>query len=201
MTSPRKSCSHRLASPLPIATLENLFPSASTQTNGCTSSAELKVLPNQPAVSSWPFILWPVRNSPPFHSPIIPSMVAGCRVAQNSSSSASGMPTLRSLNSLNFLRARLIGSSSGFGAGYPVAGKPQQGVVFFRRPDGDPDTVRAVWADHDARVGGLRHEVQCARAQRQPDEVGLRRWQPEPGISQTVSDPGALGDHGVGADQ
>src|ERR1700756_243069 len=179
MTSPRKSSSHRLASPLPISTLENLLPSASTQTNGCTSPADLKVLPNQRAFYSWPFILWPVTNSPPRHSPIISSMVAGCRVAQNSSSSASGMATARSLNSVNFLRARLIDYSSWSGAGNPVAGKPQHGVVFVRRADGDADTVGAVRADHDARVRGPRHEVQRAGAQRQPDEVGLRRRQGE----------------------
>src|SRR6516225_3010860 len=139
VTSPQKSSSHRLASPLPIATLENLFPSASRQTNGCTSLADLKDLPNQRAFSSWPFILWPVRNSPPFHSPSIPSMVAGCRVAQNSSR----MAPPRSLNSVNILRARLIRYSSGLGVGNPIAGKAQQLVVFFRRADGDSHAVRA----------------------------------------------------------
>src|SRR5271166_658662 len=199
VTSPRKSSSHRLASPLPIATLENFFPSASTQTSGWMSPADLKVLPNQPAFSNWPFILWPVRNSPPFHSPIMPSIVAGCRVAQNSSSSASAMSPLRSLNSANILRARLIELLLKVGAVDPVAGEPQQGVVFLRRPDGDPDTVRRERADHDPRVGSLRHEVRGARAQRQPDEVGLRRRQGVPGVAQTGGDAGALGDDGVGA--
>ena len=85
--------------------------SASRQTSGCTSSADLKLLPNQPSFSSWPFILCPVANSPPFHSPIMPSMVAGSRLAQKSSSSASETWSALSLNSMNFLRARVIAYS------------------------------------------------------------------------------------------
>src|SRR3984957_2829162 len=105
VTSPRNSSSHRLASPLPILTLENRFPSSSRQTSGCTSSGELNDLPNQRDFSSWPFIRWPVTNSPPFHSPSMSSTVAGGRLAQKSSSSASSIDAVRSLNSVDFLSA------------------------------------------------------------------------------------------------
>ena len=48
-----------------------------------------------------------------------------------------------------------------FGRGDPAAGEFQQGVVFVRSPDADPGPVRAVGADHDSRVGGLRDEIRC----------------------------------------
>src|ERR1700757_3165224 len=99
------------------------------------------------------------------------------------------MASVRSLNSLNFFRARasLIAVSfdpiARFLPGPPLArivtgrdpalSEFQQGVVFLRGADGNPDTVSAVWADHDACVGGLLHEVQCAHSQRQPNEIRL----------------------------
>src|SRR6516165_9798202 len=138
----------------------------------------------------------------------MPSTVAGCRVAQNSSSSASGMSPSRSLNSVNLLRAKLIDYSFGvlwgplgLAAGDPITGKLHQGVVFLRRADGDSHTVRAVGTDDDSGVRSPCHEVRRARAQWQPDEVSLRRRQGESGIPQSGGDPGALGDHGVGASE
>src|SRR3984885_8980576 len=185
VTSPRNSSSHRLASPLLILTLENRFPSSSRQTSGCTSSGELNVLPNQRDFSSLPFIRWPVTNSPPFHSPSMPSTVVGGRLAQKSSSSASSIDPVRSLNSVNFLSANASVIAISFqlpGTDLnPALRELQHGIVLLRRTDGHPDTVGAVRADHDACVGRPLHEAQGARSERPPDEIRLRRRQGEPG--------------------
>src|ERR1700748_3330917 len=165
VTSPRNSSSHRLASPLPILTLENRFPSSSRQTSGCTSSGELNVLPNHPDFSSGPFTRCPVTNSPPFHSPSMPSTVAGGRLAQKSSSSASSIDPVRSLNSVNFLSANASVIAIFFDLD-PALRELQHGIVLLRRADGHPDTVGAVRANHDACVGRPLDEVQGARSER-----------------------------------
>src|ERR1700761_7355722 len=154
VTSPRNSSSQRLASPLPILTLENRFPSSSRHTSGCTSAGELNVLPNHRAFSSWPFIRWPVTNSPPFHAPSMPSMVAGGRLAQKSSSSASSIDPARSLNSLNFFSANASDIAISFDQLDPALRELQQSIVLLRRTDGHPDTVGAIGTDHDACVSG-----------------------------------------------
>src|SRR5271169_4557130 len=126
---------------------------------------------------------WPVTNSPPFHSPSMPSTVAGDRLAQKSSSSASSIGPVRSFNSVNFLSANasvIAISFSGPIAGFVTQSDPalrelQHGIVLLRRTDGHPDAVGAVRADHDACVGRPLHEVQGARSERQPDEIRLRR--------------------------
>ena len=85
--------------------LENLLPSASRHTSGLASEAETNVLPNQLSRFMNPLARWPVSNSPPFHSPIMKSTVAGCSVSQNASSSASGIWSARSVSAANVLRA------------------------------------------------------------------------------------------------
>ena len=83
------------------STLENLFPSASRHTSGLASVADANVLPNQLSRFMNPLARCPVANSPPFHSPIMKSIDAGSNVAQNASSAASGIVSVRAVSSAN----------------------------------------------------------------------------------------------------
>src|SRR5581483_3310833 len=99
----------------------------------------------------------PVTNSPPFHSPSMPSIVAGGRLAQKSSSSASLMLPARFFSSVNFLRAN--DSLIAISFSDPARCKVQQRVVFLPGADRDPDAVSAIGADHNTCVGRLFDEV------------------------------------------
>src|SRR4051794_4329564 len=176
VTSPRNSSSHRLAAPFIASTLENLLPSASRQMSGSASMSEWKVLPNQFSRAMKPLARWPVTNSPPFHSPIISSMVAGDRVSQKASRSASAIWPVLSLNATNVFRADVVGgvvggaivhpSLSGRGQAVPTGGELEERVVLVGRGDGHPHPVPAVGTDHDPVFGSAVDEVRSALAER-----------------------------------
>src|SRR5690348_15070550 len=153
-SSPRNSSIHRLASPFIASVLENLLPSSSRQTNGLASVTELNVLPNQLSRFMNPLALCPVSNSPPFHSPSMNSIVAGCSAAQKSSSSASEIVSVRSFSSVNVLRA----NSSATVLSDPLAGERHKRVVLVGCGDGDAHPVLTVRTHDDPGVGGRRNE-------------------------------------------